>query len=155
AASGNGVGLSAEALASLSIKDREARIAAARSALYDAGADLVLNTVAELAPALELYASRQSSGGGALAPSQVLLTPGPLTPSAATKAALLADWGSWDSAFNTLTASVCRDLVSIVNAEAEHVCIPLQGSGTFSVEAALSTFVPRKAKVLVPDNGAY
>src|SRR5262249_36250896 len=118
-------------------------------------ADLVLNTVAELAPALELYASRQSSGGGTVAPRQVLLTPGPLTTSVATKAAMLSDWGSWDSAFNTLTASVCRDLVSIVNAEAEHVCIPLQGSGTFAVEAALSTFVPRKAKVLVPDNGAY
>jgi 2-aminoethylphosphonate-pyruvate transaminase len=68
---------------------------------------------------------------------------------------MLTDWGSWDGAFNSMTASVCRDLVSVVSAEAEHVCIPLQGSGTFSVEAALSTFVPRNGKVLVPDNGAY
>ncbi len=85
----------------------------------------------------------------------ILLTPGPLTTSAETKAAMLADWGSWDSAFNELTASVCRDLVAIVNAQAEHVCIPLQGSGTFAVEAAIGTFVPRNGKVLVPDNGAY
>jgi 2-aminoethylphosphonate-pyruvate transaminase len=85
----------------------------------------------------------------------ILLTPGPLTTSAATKAAMQADWGSWDSAFNALTATVCRDLLAIVHADATHVCVPLQGSGTFAVEAALGTLVPRGAKVLVPDNGAY
>ena len=87
--------------------------------------------------------------------SPILLTPGPLTTSAETRAAMLVDWGSWDSAFNELTATVCRDLVAIVNAQADHVCIPLQGSGTFAVEAAIGTFVPRNGKVLVPDNGAY
>src|SRR5271167_4238570 len=85
----------------------------------------------------------------------ILLTPGPLTTSADTKAAMLFDWGSWDGAFNELTASVCRDLVGIVNAQHDHVCVPLQGSGTFSVEAALGTLVPRGGKVLVPDNGSY
>jgi 2-aminoethylphosphonate-pyruvate transaminase len=85
----------------------------------------------------------------------VLLTPGPLNTSAETKAAMLADWGSWDGAFNTLTAAVCRDLTAIVHGEAEHVCVPLQGSGTFAVEAALGTLVPRGGKVLVPDNGGY
>ncbi len=39
-------------------------------------------------------------------------------------------------------------------ASADHVCVPLQGSGTFAVEAALGTLVPRNGKVLVPDNGA-
>jgi 2-aminoethylphosphonate-pyruvate transaminase len=68
---------------------------------------------------------------------------------------MLSDWGSWDGAFNELTASVCRDLVAIVNAQDEHVCVPLQGSGTFAVEAALGTLVPRDGKVLVPDNGSY
>src|ERR1700730_706414 len=85
----------------------------------------------------------------------ILLTPGPLTTSPATKAAMLLDWGSWDGAFNELTASVCRDLVAIVDAQSEHVCVPLQGSGTFAVEAALGTLVPRGGKVLVPDNGSY
>jgi 2-aminoethylphosphonate-pyruvate transaminase len=85
----------------------------------------------------------------------ILLTPGPLTTSEDTKSAMLSDWGSWDSAFNDMTASVCRDLLAIVNAESEHVCVPLQGSGTFAVEAALGTLVPRGAKVLVPDNGSY
>jgi 2-aminoethylphosphonate-pyruvate transaminase len=72
-----------------------------------------------------------------------------------TKSAMLLDWGSWDSSFNALTASVCRDLVAIVDGQHEHVCVPLQGSGTFAVEAALGTFVPRGGKVLVPDNGSY
>jgi 2-aminoethylphosphonate-pyruvate transaminase len=85
----------------------------------------------------------------------VLLTPGPLTTSSDTKSAMLSDWGSWDGAFNDLTASVCRDLLAIVNAQGDHVCVPLQGSGTFSVEAALGTLVPKGSKVLVPDNGSY
>ncbi len=85
----------------------------------------------------------------------ILLTPGPLTTSAETKLAMLSDWGSWDSAFNELTASVCRDLAAFVNAQDDHVCVPLQGSGTFSVEAALGTLVPKGGKVLVPDNGSY
>jgi 2-aminoethylphosphonate-pyruvate transaminase len=50
---------------------------------------------------------------------------------------------------------VCRDLLAIVEGQADHVCVPLQGSGTFAVEAALGTLVPRGGKVLVPDNGAY
>ena len=80
----------------------------------------------------------------------ILLTPGPLTTSTATKEAMLLDWGSWDTAFNQLTASVCRDLVDIVHGSDSHVCVPLQGSGTFAVEAAIGTLVPRGGKVLVP-----
>ena len=85
----------------------------------------------------------------------ILLTPGPLTTSPATKQAMLRDWGSWDASFNAITGTICRDLVAIVKGEATHVCVPLQGSGTFSVEAALANVVPRTGKVLVPQNGAY
>jgi 2-aminoethylphosphonate-pyruvate transaminase len=85
----------------------------------------------------------------------ILLTPGPLTTSLQTKQAMLRDWGSWDGAFNAITASICADLVAIVRGEATHVCVPLQGSGTFAVEAALANVVPRAGKVLVPQNGAY
>lgn len=85
----------------------------------------------------------------------ILLTPGPLTTSRRTKEAMLVDWGSWDGAFNSLTDSVCRDLEKIANAAESHVCVPLQGSGTFAVEAALGTLVPPGCKVLVPSNGAY
>jgi 2-aminoethylphosphonate-pyruvate transaminase len=85
----------------------------------------------------------------------ILLTPGPLTTSLETKQAMLRDWGSWDASFNVITASICKDLVDVVNGAGTHVCVPLQGSGTFSVEAALSNLVPRNGKVLVAQNGAY
>src|SRR5688572_32525235 len=74
----------------------------------------------------------------------ILLTPGPLTTSLETKQAMLRDWGSWDASFNAITASLCKDLVDVVNGADTHVCVPLQGSGTFSVEAALSNLVPRE-----------
>jgi 2-aminoethylphosphonate-pyruvate transaminase len=85
----------------------------------------------------------------------ILLTPGPLTTSPATRQAMLRDWGSWDAQFNHITASLCRDLVDIVHGGDTHVCVPMQGSGTFSVEAAIGTLTPRDARILVPDNGAY
>ncbi|MGZ9074606.1 MAG: 2-aminoethylphosphonate--pyruvate transaminase, partial [Burkholderiaceae bacterium] len=85
----------------------------------------------------------------------ILLTPGPLTTSLRTKQAMLNDWGSWDAAFNSITASIRRDVVEIVSGGDDYTCVPLQGSGTFSVEAAIGTLVPRDGKVLVPNNGAY
>ncbi|KTC35666.1 2-aminoethylphosphonate--pyruvate aminotransferase [Pseudomonas sp. ABAC21] len=84
-----------------------------------------------------------------------LLTPGPLTTSPRTRQAMLEDWGSWDARFNQLTASVCARLLAILNGADSHRCIPLQGSGTFAVEAAIGTLVPRDGKVLVLINGAY
>ncbi len=85
----------------------------------------------------------------------LLLTPGPLTTSLKTKEAMLHDWGSWDTAFNSMTGQLCQQLTSVVSGEATHVCVPLQGSGTFSVEAAIGTLIPASGKVLVPNNGAY
>ena len=86
---------------------------------------------------------------------RILLTPGPLTTTLRTKLAMLKDWGSWDADFNAVTASVRSRLLDIVNGQDTHVVVPLQGSGTFSVEAAVATVVPRDGHVLVPDNGAY
>jgi 2-aminoethylphosphonate-pyruvate transaminase len=85
----------------------------------------------------------------------ILLTPGPLTTSLRTKLAMLRDWGSWDADFNALTAELRAQLLKIVHGEESHVVVPLQGSGTFSVEAAVATVVPRDGHVLVLDNGAY
>ncbi|MFZ6753742.1 2-aminoethylphosphonate--pyruvate transaminase [Undibacterium sp. Dicai25W] len=85
----------------------------------------------------------------------VLLTPGPLTTSLQTKSAMLRDWGSWDAAFNAVTAKVRQQLLKIIHGEETHVCVPMQGSGTFSVEAAINTLVPRDGHVLVLINGAY
>ena len=85
----------------------------------------------------------------------ILLTPGPLTTTLRTKLAMLRDWGSWDADFNAVTASLRSRLLDIVHGHDSHVLVPLQGSGTFSVEAAVATVVPRGGHVLVLDNGAY
>jgi phosphonoacetaldehyde hydrolase len=55
AASGNGVGLTEAALAALPAAERAARIANSERALRAAGADLVIDTVADLIPALERH----------------------------------------------------------------------------------------------------
>ena len=85
----------------------------------------------------------------------ILLTPGPLTTSPHTKEAMLRDWGSWDVDFNQITARIREHMIRIIHGEGTHECVPLQGSGTFSVEAAIGTVVPRNGHVLVPTNGAY
>ncbi|MEQ8877081.1 MAG: 2-aminoethylphosphonate--pyruvate transaminase [Phycisphaerales bacterium] len=85
-----------------------------------------------------------------------LLTPGPLTTSAAVKRAMLRDWGSWDDEFRTMTAEMRERLVAMLGAGgAAFECVPMQGSGTFAVEAMLGSFVPRDGKALVLANGAY
>jgi len=86
---------------------------------------------------------------------RILLTPGPLTTTLRTKLAMLRDWGSWDADFNAVTARVRKSLLKVIHGEDSHVVVPLQGSGTFSVEAAVATVVPRDGHVLVLDNGAY
>lgn len=86
---------------------------------------------------------------------KILLTPGPLTTTLRTKLAMLKDWGSWDADFNAVTARVRHGLLGILHGAETHVVVPLQGSGTFSVEAAVATLVPHDGHVLVLDNGAY
>jgi 2-aminoethylphosphonate-pyruvate transaminase len=85
----------------------------------------------------------------------ILLTPGPLTTTRATKEAMLRDWGSRDATFIAINARVRDRLRAIVNASDTHVTVPMQGSGTFAVEAAIGTLVPRNGKALVLVNGAY
>ena len=85
-----------------------------------------------------------------------LLTPGPLTTAFSVKQAMLRDWGSWDGDFRAMTAELRRRLLALIgDAKGEFDCVPIQGSGTFAVEAMLGSFVPRDDKVLVLANGAY
>lgn len=84
-----------------------------------------------------------------------LLTPGPLTTSATVKEAMLHDWGSRDSEFIAINRAVRERLVALAGGAGSHVCVPLQGSGTFAVEAMLGTLVPPSGKLLILVNGAY
>jgi len=84
-----------------------------------------------------------------------LLTPGPLTTSLSVKQAMLHDYGSRDATFIDTNARILERLVDIVNGRDTHVSVPLQGSGTFVVEAMIGNFVPADGKLLILINGAY
>ncbi len=85
-----------------------------------------------------------------------LLTPGPLTTAYSVKQAMLRDWGSWDADFRAMTADLRRGLLALIgDTKGEYDCVPLQGSGSYCVEAMLGSFVPKDGKVLVLANGAY
>ena len=85
----------------------------------------------------------------------LLLTPGPLTTRIETRRAMLRDWGSRDPGFIALTAELRRGLLELAAGEGTHVAVPLQGSGTFIVEAALATLLHPDSRLLVLCNGAY
>jgi len=85
----------------------------------------------------------------------LLLTPGPLTTSEQTRAALGRDWGSREADFIALSEGVRARLAALAGVAGTHVAVPVQGSGTFAVEAAVQTLVPRDGKLLVLINGAY
>ena len=85
----------------------------------------------------------------------LLLTPGPLTTSAAVKQAMVHDWGSRDQGFIAINNMVLEKIVELAGGDGTHVTVPMQGSGTFAVEAMITSFVPKTGKLLVLINGAY
>ena len=85
----------------------------------------------------------------------LLLTPGPLTTSASVKQAMVHDWGSRDAEFLRINRMVLDSIVELAGGRGTHVTVPVQGSGTFAVEAMITSFVPKAGKLLVLINGAY
>jgi 2-aminoethylphosphonate-pyruvate transaminase len=84
-----------------------------------------------------------------------LLTPGPLTTSMSVKQAMLHDWGSRDRNFVAINTRMRDRLVAMIGGEGAFACVPMQGAGTFAVEAMVNAFVPQDGKLLVLVNGAY
>jgi 2-aminoethylphosphonate-pyruvate transaminase len=84
-----------------------------------------------------------------------LLTPGPLTTSLTVKQAMLHDWGSRDANFVAINARMRERLVAMIHGEGAFTCVPMQGAGTFAVEAMVNSFVPVDGKLLVLVNGNY
>ena len=68
---------------------------------------------------------------------------------------MLHDYGSRDDRFIELNRRVCAGLLSLCDAGSTHLCIPLQGSGSFAVEAMIANQLPREGKLLNLVNGAY
>jgi len=87
---------------------------------------------------------------------KILFTPGPLTTSETVKQAMLRDLGSRDSEFIGLVKDVKGKLVGLGQAGPdEYTAVLMQGSGTFGLEAVVSSTIPPDGKLLVIVNGAY
>jgi 2-aminoethylphosphonate-pyruvate transaminase len=85
----------------------------------------------------------------------LLLTPGPLTTSDDVRAAMTVDWGSRDPVFVAMSDEVRATVATLAGPADQVVCVPVQGSGTFAVEATIGTLLPRDGRLLVLVNGAY
>jgi 2-aminoethylphosphonate-pyruvate transaminase len=70
---------------------------------------------------------------------------------------MLRDFGSRSEEFIRVVREVRQRVLGVVAPQGDtlYECIPLQGSGTYAIEAALGTFVPRAGRLLVIENGAY
>ncbi|ATF15029.1 2-aminoethylphosphonate--pyruvate transaminase [Brevibacillus sp. HB1.4B] len=88
--------------------------------------------------------------------SYLLLTPGPLTTSSTVREAMLRDWCTWDRDYNELVQAIRQKLVRLATSQVEdYTSVLMQGSGTFCVEAVVSSAIPADGKLLVLTNGAY
>ena len=86
-----------------------------------------------------------------------LFTPGPLTTSRTVKQAMTRDLGSRDSEFIELVQEIRNELLGIagVSQAAGYECVLMQGSGTFGIEAVMTSAIPKDGKWLICINGAY
>lgn len=84
-----------------------------------------------------------------------LLTPGPITTKRAVTEAMLRDLSPGSAEIVGATRRIRDYVVAIANGAGSHVCVPLQGSGTYAVEAMFHCLVPEDGKLLVIVNGYY
>ena len=86
-----------------------------------------------------------------------LFTPGPLTTSSTVKEAMLRDWGSRESEFIDTIVRIRRGTLALAgeSPESGYECVPVQGSGTFGIEALLSSAFRPGDRALVLVNGVY
>ncbi len=86
-----------------------------------------------------------------------LFTPGPLTTSLSVKQAMCHDIGAWDAPLRDLVKEIRSGVLRIagVDQAGGWECTLMQGSGSFGVESAIGSLVPRQGKLAVIANGAY
>lgn len=86
----------------------------------------------------------------------ILLTPGPLSTSKRVRAALLKDWCTWDTEYNTMVCDVRSKLLKLGKcSEDRYTTVLMQGSGTFSVESVIGSTIRDDEKLLILVNGEY
>ncbi|MED4532833.1 2-aminoethylphosphonate--pyruvate transaminase [Metabacillus fastidiosus] len=87
----------------------------------------------------------------------LLLTPGPLSTTNSVRQAMMRDWCTWDNEYNQIVQEIRNRLVKLATMQKElYTAVLMQGSGSFCVESAIGTVMPRDGgKLLVIANGAY
>jgi len=70
---------------------------------------------------------------------RIILTPGPVTTSAATRQAMLRDYSLNEPEFLALTAELRATMVELAQGGEAYVCVPLQGTGNAANEATLAS----------------
>lgn len=167
---GNGVGKSQKELEDLPKKEREVLLAEAKAKGIGV-AHYCIPSVAELPEYLETIETLVKQGYSpknfnkdnpppepkphVAMHDELLLTPGPLTTSDTVKQAMQKDFGSRDERFLAMNSRVMQRLASLVDSTGDYVAVPLQGSGTFAVEAMLGSLLSKDDKLLILINGAY
>ncbi|MCC7667749.1 2-aminoethylphosphonate--pyruvate transaminase [Liquorilactobacillus satsumensis] len=143
---GNLSGLTEDEYYSLSPEERQKDKDNIFAQLKEANPDYIINNLSELSDIIENLNKRT-----------LLLTPGPATLSNTVKQAMTIDHGTWDSEYKDVTQKIRTALLKIGHAaEDKYTSILLQGSGTYGVEATLSTAISRGTDtVLIAANGAY
>src|SRR3954470_23888938 len=84
-----------------------------------------------------------------------LLTPGPLTVPREIKEQMLEDRSPNAALHCRMTKDIRDYILEICNGAGTHVCVPIQGSATYGIEAGLHTLVPMDGKILIIENGFY
>ncbi|WP_118988029.1 2-aminoethylphosphonate--pyruvate transaminase [Photorhabdus sp. CRCIA-P01] len=84
-----------------------------------------------------------------------LFTPGPSNTSDRVRAALTCDIGTRTPQMKALTQRLRQQIAEVANCGGDFSVVPLQGSGTFAVEAMLTSLLPTGESCLILVNGPY
>lgn len=85
----------------------------------------------------------------------VLFTPGPGNTSAGVRAAMNCDIGTRTPQMTALTRQLRQQIAEVAACGEAFSVVPLQGSGTFAVEAMLTSLLPQQGACLLLVNGPY
>ncbi|GMA61267.1 hypothetical protein GCM10025859_17070 [Alicyclobacillus fastidiosus] len=86
----------------------------------------------------------------------LLMTPGPLSTTEGVRRAMLRDWCTWDDDYKEITQDIRSRLIQLGKCTPDnYTAVLLQGSGTYVVEAVLTTVLDKQGKLLILENGAY
>ncbi|WP_303996568.1 2-aminoethylphosphonate--pyruvate transaminase [Megamonas hypermegale] len=85
-----------------------------------------------------------------------LLTPGPLTTTDTVKQQMMFDHCTWDDDYKKITLEIIDELLNLAHVDKEkYTAVLMQGSGTFGVEAVLTSVIGKDDCLLICANGAY